>query len=88
MVMVLLVVLILGIVTIAATIVIRLGGLGGGAAGISADRLVLPAGEVVTIGQGEGTALIVLRGEDGAERLLVYDAGSGALLSTTDLARE
>ena len=91
MVMVLLVVLILGIVTIAATIVIRLGFAGdvsGRAKPVTAERIALPPGEIVSVGQGNGTVLFVLRRPDGAERLHVFDAQSSKLLSTTDLVRE
>ena len=91
MVMALLVVLMLGIVTIAATIVIRLGFAperGETAGPVMAEKFELPAGEIVSTGRGAGSVLFVLRSPDGAERLHVFDAGSGALLSTTELARE
>lgn len=86
--MALLVVLMLGIVTIAATIVIRLGFGGDAASGVAAEGLVLPAGEIISTGQGDGTVLFVVRGDDGAEVLYVYDAKSGAQLSETQVNRE
>ena len=78
MVMVLLVVLMLGILTIAATIVIRLG-FGGGADGVAAEGIVLPEGEIVSTGQGDGTVLFVVRRDD---------AKTGARLSATKVERE
>ena len=90
MVMALIVVLMLGILAIAATIVIRLGfGVGDGAAPVAADRFVLPEGEVTGMGQGEGTVLFLVRGADGVERLVVFDAETGgAPVSTTPVERE
>jgi len=88
MVMVLLVVLMVGILTIAATIVIRLGFGGDAASGVAAEGLVLPAGEITSTGQGDGTVLFVVRGDDGAEKLYVFDAKSGTQLSATILRRE
>ena len=85
--MVLLVVLMLGILTIAATIVIRLG-FGGGAEGVAADGLILPEGEIISTGQGDGTVLFVVRGEDEKEVLYVFDAQTGARLSDTKVDRE
>lgn len=88
MVMALLVVLMLAILTIAATIVIRLGfGTTGGP--VAARQFSLPQGEVVGIGQGEGTVLFLIRGDDGVERLHVFDADrGGAPVSVSVVARE
>ncbi|MEM7189211.1 MAG: DUF6476 family protein [Pseudomonadota bacterium] len=89
MVMVLILVLILGIVTIAATIVIRLGfGVGEGDGSIAAPNFSLPDGKVISLGQGDGTALFLLRDVEGAEWLLVYDDETGTQLSRTPVTRE
>ena len=87
MVMALLIVLMLGILTIAATIVIRLGFAGGGE-GVAAQGITLPEGEILSTGQGEGTVLFVIRGAGGAEVLYVFDAGTGERLSATGVDRE
>ena len=91
LVMVLMVVLILGIVTIAATIVIRLG-FGGGppaATAVEAAAFTVPEGEIVGLGRGEGTVLMVVRGADGVERLYVFDRKTGgAALSVSVMERE
>ena len=89
MVMALLVVLMLGILAIAGTIVIRLG-LGAGSGGpVVADQFTLPDGEVTGIGQGEGTVLFMVRAADGTERLYTFDADAGgAPLSTTVITRK
>lgn len=83
----LMVVLILGVLTIAATIVIRVGfGIGEGGGPVTADRFSLPPGEIVAVGRGSGTVLFVLRDKAGDERLLVFDeetgepAGAGAIV--------
>ncbi|MEM6663842.1 MAG: DUF6476 family protein [Pseudomonadota bacterium] len=88
MVSVLMVVLILGIVTIAATIVIRLGfGIGEGSGAIAAAEFELPAGDVLSLGQGDGTALFLLRDGDGKEWMLVFDDRTGEQLSRTQIQR-
>ena len=74
--MALMVVLMLAILAIAATIVIRLG-FPSGSGPVSAEALDIPAGEVLGLGQGEGTVLVVVRGDDGTERLFVFDAHEG-----------
>lgn len=85
--MALMVVLMLAILTIAGTIVIRLG-FGGGAKPVDAASFALPAGEVVSLGRGEGTVMFLVRGEDGVERLHVFDADDGgAPMSTTVVER-
>jgi len=91
LVMVLIVVLILGIVTIAATIVIRLG-FGGGppaATAVEAPAFTVPEGEVIGLGRGEGTVLMIVRGADGVERLHVFDPRTGgAAISVSVVKRE
>lgn len=83
-------VLIAGVVTVAATLVIRLGALEPRAAPpIAAERLVLPEGEmIVAMGQGGGRVLIATRDAAGVERLRAFDAGSGAQSSVTLIERE
>ena len=90
LVMALMVVLMLAILAIAATIVIRLGfGVGSGPGPVAAERFAVPAGEVVSLGQGDGTVLFLVRGADGVERLHVFDAEEGgAPVSTTVVERE
>lgn len=85
--MLLIVVLILGFLTIVATIVIRLGFGGASGQGVAVETLALPAGEIVATGQGPGTVHFILRNEDGVERLLVFDAETGAQVSGTVLQR-
>ena len=84
-------VLIVGVLAIAATIVIRLGfGVGEAFSGgpVRAERFVLPeAAEIVAVGRGQGTVLFVLRGPDGAEALHVFDAANGAPESRSAIAR-
>lgn len=86
---ILMIVLMVGILTIAVTIVIRLGFSAPPAAkAVAAEELVLPQGaEIVSVGQGSGTVLVVVR-EDGAESLLTFDSASGAELSRTSVVRE
>lgn len=86
------VVLILGVLAIAGTIVIRLGfGVGEAvsAGPIRAERFVLPPeAEIVAVGRGPATVMFVLRGRDGAETLQVFDEATGAPVSLTVIARE
>lgn len=85
---VLMVVLILGIVTIAGTIVIRLG-FPAGFGPVAAEALVLrPDEQIVAAGQGKGTVVLTVRDAEGAETLVVFDAGSGEELSRTPIRRE
>jgi hypothetical protein len=85
------VVLIVGVLAIAATIVIRLGfGFGEAFSGgpVGAERFELPAGaEIVAVGRGSGTVMFVLRGAGGAEALHVFDEASGALESRSAVTR-
>lgn len=88
---VLTIVLILGIVTIAATIVIRLGfgGMQSVPVGVLAEALSLPADhQIVATGQGPGTVHVVLQAPSGVQALHIYDAGTGSLLSKTQLTRD
>ena len=85
------VVLIVGVLAIAATIVIRLGfGIGEAFSGgpVRAERFDLPAGaEIVAVGRGSGTVMFVLRSADGTEGLHVFDEASGALESRSAIGR-
>jgi len=89
---VLMVVLIGGMVVVAVTLVLRLGGLNGSEkapAPIGAAEFSLPVGaEVVTVGRGPGEVLILTRDAAGAETLRIFDAGSGAEKSATPVTRE
>jgi Family of unknown function (DUF6476) len=86
------VVLIVGVLAIAATIVIRLGfGVGEAFSGgpVRAERFALPAGaEIVAVGRGAGSVIFVLRAPDGAEALHVFDAASGEPESRSAITRE
>lgn len=74
----LMVVLMLGVLTIAATVVIRVGfGFGDAGGPVTAARFALPDGDIVSVGRGAGTVLFVLRLPDGTERLLVFDERTG-----------
>lgn len=89
----LIVVLILGVITVAVTLVIRLGALESTpkdlGAPIAAETLILPEGEkVIALGRGAGEILVFTRGEDGQERLRSFAAGTGAERSVTAIARE
>lgn len=72
--------LIVGVLAIAATIVIRFGFLGGqGTVPLTAAEFSLPTGqEVVALGRGEGTVLFLLRAPDGTETLHAFDRRTGA----------
>ena len=88
LVMALMLVLMLSILTIAATIVIRLG-FGGGSGPVNAESLQVPPGELVGMGQGEGTVLFLIRDADGTERLHVFDdSDGGAPISSTIIERK
>jgi hypothetical protein len=86
------VVLIVGVLAIAATIVIRVGfGVGEASPGgpVLAERFALPQNaEIVAVGRGAGTVMFVLREDDGAEALLVFDEATGAPESRSIIARE
>ena len=90
----LMVVLIGGMITVTAALVIRLG-IGGGTeapaplAPVSAEALTLPEGaEIRALGRGPGEVLILTRDAEGTERLRVFDAASGAQRSVTPVRRE
>jgi hypothetical protein len=88
LVMVLIIVLIVGFVAMVATIVIRLGFPDRSPVPIPVAQLVLPEGhDIVATGQGTGSVHVVLRGPDGGESLLVFDAETGEELSRTVLER-
>lgn len=87
----LMVVLILGMVTIVAAMVVRLGlmDVPGAPAPITAESLVLPEGhDVVSIGRGGGEVLILTRSPDGVETLRTFDAATGEPVSATSVTRE
>lgn len=82
---------ILGILVVAATLVIRLGkpltpplDL----RSVAAQSIAAPAGEaVVAAGAAQGALMLVTRDAGGAERLRLYDAASGALVRTVEITR-
>lgn len=93
MVTLLIVVLIVGVITVAVTLVIRLGALestpNAPAAPIAAEALTLPAGEeVIALGRGPGEILVLTRDGDGKERLRSFAAETGAERSVTAVSRE
>lgn len=91
----LIVVLILGVLAIAAAIVIRVGfGVGEGGSEeapggpVRAERFALPSGmDIVAVGRGAGTVLFVLRGSDGKERLYTFDDRTGKPTGESAIAR-
>ncbi|MEM7239255.1 MAG: DUF6476 family protein, partial [Pseudomonadota bacterium] len=88
-------VLIFGMLTMVGVFVIRLGGIGTVSAPsvaievpIAAEAFNLPAdAEIVAIGRGQGTVLILTEGPEG-EVLRAFDATTGAARSTTPIARD
>ena len=76
--------LILGVAVVAAAMVLRLAGSGGGAPGdalgpLSAERIALPEGEtIVAVGGGGGRLLVATRDRDGRERIRAFDPSDGA----------
>ena len=86
-------VLIVGVVTVAATLVIRLVAWPAGerapAAAATAARTALPAGErIVAIGRSGGEIAVATEDADGVERLRFFDAASGEARSVTRIRRE
>jgi hypothetical protein len=86
-------VLIVGVVTVAATLVIRLvalpAGQGMAAAPVTAERIVLPGGErIVAIGRAGGEIAVATEDGEGVERLRFFDAASGEARSVTRIRRE
>ncbi len=93
MVTVLIAVLIVGVITVAVTLVIRLGALESApkdlGAPIAAEALILPEGEnVIALGRGPGEILVFTRGEDGQERLRSFAADTGEERSVTAISRD
>ncbi|HUF55841.1 MAG TPA: DUF6476 family protein [Thermohalobaculum sp.] len=87
---VLILVLIGGVVTVVAALVINLSALTGTErTAITAGALSLPSGEeIVTVGEGRGRLLVVTRDAGGAERLYGFDAASGERVSETRIERD
>lgn len=79
----------MGVLTITAVIVIRLGFLGGSElVPVSASEFVLPEDqEVVAVGRGEGTVLFLMRAADGKETLYSFDRRTGAAAGITPIRR-
>ncbi|MBY8974226.1 hypothetical protein KHP62_00305 [Rhodobacteraceae bacterium NNCM2] len=86
-------VLIIGMLTMVTIFVIRLGGIGtlstpSPQAPIEAESLTLPTGaEITAVGRGQKTVLITTEGPAG-EILHVFDAATGAPLSTIEVKRD
>jgi len=92
-----------GVITVAATLVIRLSALDGGGrapepvadpippqipAPIAAEALVLPEGARITaIGRSGTEILVATEGPEG-EVLRVFDAGTGRAVSATPIRRD
>lgn len=87
--------LILGVVTIAGAMVLRITApapapvsAGFDPAQVRAESLSLPPGETVTAAGAAGSALmLVTRSAEGAERLHLFDAATGARLRSLDITR-
>lgn len=87
--------LILGVVTIAGAMVLRITATppapaiaGFDPATVSADALALPPGETVTAAGAAGPALmLVTRSDDGTERLHLFDVETGARLRSLAITR-
>ncbi|MGF1446399.1 MAG: DUF6476 family protein [Pikeienuella sp.] len=88
----LLAVLIVGMISVSAAVVIGIGRIGGDAekeGQIAADEIALPQGyQVTALGRGGGDVLILAEGPDGVERLFAYSAETGVLRSVTLVRRE
>ncbi|MEO0820282.1 MAG: DUF6476 family protein [Pseudomonadota bacterium] len=89
------VVLILGVVAVAATLVIRLSALTAGPvragpdlAPVAAETLVLPAGErILALGRADGEVLVATEDAEGGAWLRIFDAASGESRSVTRIER-
>ena len=85
-------VLIGGMITVALTLVIRLGGVGPAAAPptpVEASRLALPAGhDVIALGRSGVEIMVFTRGPGGEEALRIFDVRDGGLRSVTEITRE
>lgn len=83
---------IIGVLVVAATLVIRLGQPltpRFDVRAVAADAIAAPPGEaIVAAGAADGALILVTRDAEGRERLRLYDAATGALARTVDIARE
>ncbi len=83
---------IIGVLVVAATLVIRLGQPltpRFDVRAVAAERIAVPAGEaIVAAGAADGALIVATRDAEGAERLRLYDTATGALTGTVDIARE
>ncbi len=89
----LMLVLIGGMLVVAAAMVVQLGAFraspGPPAGPVSADAFALPDGaKVVALGRAPGEVLILTRDAGGAETLRVFDAETGVEASATPIRRE
>ena len=85
-------VLILGVVTVAGALVIRIAAPGHGgrpAAGpVSAERVALPEGETITaLGAGGGLIAVATRDAEGRERLRFFHADDGGSAGVVEIGR-
>lgn len=86
-------VLIAAVLTVVATLVIKIGEIGVGSPGpavpVTAETIAVPPGqEIVAIGEGRGSIMVVTRDASGRERILTFDRATGAPLSETAVTRE
>jgi hypothetical protein len=86
---------IVGVLTIAGALVVRIIGPFGNTAlppppaRIAAERIALPAGERITATGGNGPTLILAtEAPDGTERLRIFDAATGAFLHAVTVTRD
>lgn len=82
--------LILGVVVVAAALVIRISAPApiAGPTSIGAERLSAPPGEsIVASGFGPGGLTLVTRDAAGVERLRVYESATGALIRSIEIVR-
>jgi hypothetical protein len=87
----LIVVLIGGMITVAATLVIRIGEIGedGPLRPVTAEALTLPRGaQVAALGRAGDEILVLSVDADGVERLRGYSAQDGALVWETAVRRD
>lgn len=82
---------ILGVLVVAATLVIRLGqplAPRFDVRAVAADAVAVPPGEaIVAAGAAEGALILVTRDAEGRERLRLYDAADGAPIRTVAITR-
>jgi len=82
------IVLIFGMITVAATLIWRISSEDGGAPAIDADQVTLPAGEVITaVGATEDALTFVTKDAEGVERMRVFDPATGGEIGVLGVER-